>query len=105
MRDTPAEPTLYTQDGCAESVDVRTWLVEHGVSFTERDAGSAPDAARALAATGIFATPLLVIGDDRVLGFQEQALAALLGGASPTIAGAGPETLPLPGSARDRDAG
>ena len=76
MPDTPAEPILYAQAGCAESAKARAWLVEHGVSFTERDAGSDPDAARALAATGTFATPLLVIGDDRVLGFRPEALAA-----------------------------
>lgn len=77
MPDTPAEPILYTQAGCAESAKVRAWLMDHGVSFTERDAGSDPDAARALAATGSFATPLLVRGDDSVLGYQERALAAL----------------------------
>jgi glutaredoxin len=78
MPDPPAEPILFTQAGCTESGQVRTWLVQHGVSFTERDAGSDPDAARALAATGTFATPLLVIDHHGVLGFQEQALVALL---------------------------
>ena len=78
MPDTPAEPILYTQAGCAESAKVRAWLMDHGVSFIERDASVDPDAAQALAATGTFATPLLVLGDDRVLGFQKQALAALL---------------------------
>ena len=79
MPDTPAEPILYTQAGCAESGKVRTWLVAHGIPFSERDAGSDPLAAQALAATGTFATPLLVIGDDRVLGFRARALAALVG--------------------------
>ena len=78
MPETPAEPILYTQTGCAESVKVRAWLMDHGVSFIERDASADPDAAAALVATGTFATPLLVLGDDRVLGFREQALAALL---------------------------
>jgi arsenate reductase-like glutaredoxin family protein len=73
------KPILYTQAGCAESARVRTWLVEHGVLFCERDTSSDPAAAQALAATGTFATPLLVRGDDRVLGFRKQALAALLG--------------------------
>ena len=54
------------------------WRMDHGVSFIERDASADPDAAQALAATGTFATPLLVMGDDRVLGFREQALSALL---------------------------
>ncbi|MBA3450183.1 MAG: glutaredoxin family protein [Chloroflexia bacterium] len=78
MPEEPAEPILYTQAGCAESTKVRTWLRDRGISFTERDASSDPDAAQALAATGTFATPLLVIGDDRVLGFRPEVLARIL---------------------------
>ncbi len=78
MSKAPAESSLDVQDGCAQSATVRTWLSEHGIPFIERDAGSDPNAATALAATGTFATPLLVSGDTRVLGFQEQALATLL---------------------------
>ena len=80
MPDDPAEPILYSQAGCAESARVRRWLVAHGVSFSERDAGSDPAAALALAATGIFATPLLVIGDRTVLSPRPRILTALLGG-------------------------
>jgi glutaredoxin len=80
MPDKPPEPILYTQAGCAESARVRRWLVAHGVSFSERDAGNDPAAAKALAATGTFATPLLVIGDNRVLSPQPRILTALLGG-------------------------
>lgn len=78
MPDAPAEPILYTQVGCAETAKVRAWLMDHGVSFIERDAGSDPDAAQALAATGTFATLLLVIGETTVLGFQPDALAVAL---------------------------
>ena len=84
MPEEPGQLILYTQAGCAESGKVRTWLVEHGIPFIERDAGSDSDAARALAATGAFATPLLVMGHDRVLGFREEALAALLCGGAPS---------------------
>jgi hypothetical protein len=79
MPETPAEPILYTQADCAESAKVRSWLMDHGISFIERDAGADPDAAQTLAATGAFATPLLVIGAGRVLGFRPRALAALVG--------------------------
>jgi glutaredoxin len=79
MPDNPAEPILYSQTGCAESARVRKWLVAHGVPFTERDAGSDPAAAQALAATGTFATPLLVIGDNTVLSPRPRVLTALLG--------------------------
>ncbi len=57
---------------------VRAWLVNRGIAFTERDASGDSEAALALAATGIFATPLLVFGEANVLGFQPEAISALL---------------------------
>jgi glutaredoxin len=70
---------LYTQAGCADSRKVRTWLTEHGVAFRERNVTGDVEAARALAATGMFATPLLVAGETKILGFRPAALAAALG--------------------------
>ena len=71
-------PILYTQAGCAESARVRAWLTDRGIAFAERDASTDLAAARALYATGTFATPLLVVGDDKVLGYRPEALGALL---------------------------
>ena len=70
---------LYTQAGCTESAKVRAWLADHEVAFTGRDAGGDPDAARALAVTGTFATPLLVVGVAKVLGFRPEELTEALG--------------------------
>lgn len=72
------KPVPYTQSGCAESARIRTWLVEHGVRFAERDVGADPEVARDLYATGVFATPLLVVGTDKVLGFRRRALTSLV---------------------------
>ena len=74
-----ATPRLYTQTGCAESVQVRAWLRARDIPFVERDVTDDPAAARELAETGIFATPLLVAGVHRVLGFRPARLAAALG--------------------------
>ena len=74
----PTETILYTQAGCAESAQVRAWLTDHGIAHTERDASADPEAAAALAATGTFATPLLVVGPTTVLGFRPEALAVAL---------------------------
>jgi glutaredoxin len=71
------EPILYTQTGCAESARVRHWLTERGIPFIERNVSTDPEAAHALAATGTFATPLLVAGEAQALGFRPDALAAL----------------------------
>ncbi len=73
-------PTLYTQTGCAESVRVRDWLTKRAVAFSERNVSHDPEAAEALYATGIFATPLLLVGERRVLGFRPDALAEVLEG-------------------------
>jgi glutaredoxin len=81
--DTLGAPILYTQTGCAESAQVRTWLTDHGIRFRERDVSADSAATTALAATGIFATPLLVVGKSTVLGFRPRALAALLGNRDP----------------------
>jgi glutaredoxin len=78
MPETHAEAVLYTQAGCAESAQVRTWLTDHGIPFVERNASADPEAAAALAATGTFATPLVVVGEETVLGFRPAALAAAL---------------------------
>lgn len=78
MPETHAEAVLYTQAGCAESAQVRTWLTDQGIPFVERNASADPEAAAALAATGTFATPLVVVGEETVLGFRPAALAAAL---------------------------
>ncbi|MGI8644381.1 MAG: glutaredoxin family protein [Thermomicrobiales bacterium] len=69
---------LYTQQTCPESPKVRAWLVKHHIPFTERDVTTDIDAAKALYETGIFATPLLVVGETKVLGFRVEELADAL---------------------------
>ena len=72
-------PILYTAPTCPESPRVRTWLLEHDITFTERNVSTNIEHAQALYATGIFATPLLVVGDQHVLGYRPDQLARLLG--------------------------
>lgn len=78
MSDEARQPILFTQDGCDDSRRVRAWLAERGIPFVERNVTADPDAARALAATGTFATPLLVAGGRVVLGFRPAALVEAL---------------------------
>ena len=77
------KPILYTQTDCPESAaasfQVREWLTRHGVVFTERNVTGDLDAAKALYATGVFATPLLHVANVNVLGFRANELARVLG--------------------------
>lgn len=69
---------LYTQTGCADSADLRAWLQQHGIYFVERNVTDDPSAMAELAHQQVFATPLLVVGDQQFFGFQPAALAAIL---------------------------
>ena len=71
---------LYTQAGCEDSARLRAWLTERGVAFVERDVTTDPAAARALYEGGTVATPLLLTGNAKVLGFRPRELAAAVGG-------------------------
>jgi glutaredoxin len=74
-----APPTLFTRAGCPESTLVRACLRLAGVDFVEREVGSDGEAAAALAATGVFATPLVVAGDRAFLAYPRHKLAEALG--------------------------
>ncbi len=76
-REPDCDPILYTQPGCTDSAKVRAWLTEHGVRFTERPVTD-QEIAEELAATGVFATPLLVLGSTQVLGFHPELLATAI---------------------------
>ena len=75
---TAPTPILFTQTGCADSRKVRDWLTQHGIAFVERNVTGDIDAAKALMATGTFGTPLLVVGDEQVIGFRPEKLVAAL---------------------------
>jgi len=69
---------LYTHHGCADSRRVWEWLTARDVAFVERNVTGDLDAAKDLLEPGTFATPLLVVGDVRVLGYRPQKLGAAL---------------------------
>jgi glutaredoxin 3 len=68
------EVTLFTHAGCPDSPWVREWLERHGIRFTERSLDDDPGAVEELSQTGLFVTPLLLVGDQRVVGFRRDRL-------------------------------
>ena len=71
--------TLFTQAGCEESTRARACLISSEVPFVERNVTPDPETAHALLATGLFATPLVVAGDQAILVTRPRALAQRLG--------------------------
>lgn len=68
---------LFTANACPDSPRVRDWLRQHGLHFTERSLDDDPAAVEDLVQTGLFVTPLLLAGDQRVVGFRPQRLKEL----------------------------
>lgn len=71
--------TLFTQDGCADSARARACLTLAGVPFIERNVSHDDAAAGALAATGLFATPVVVADGRPRLAAPRQVLPQALG--------------------------
>lgn len=69
---------LFTQTGCADSGHVRDWLAARNIPVVERNVTDDPDAMADLAAQPFFATPLLIIGQQIILGYRPQAIEAAL---------------------------
>jgi glutaredoxin len=74
-----APVTLFTQDGCPDSARVRACFRRSRVPFVERNVTGDPEAARALLATGVFATPLTLAGGRPIVGARLQHLADAVG--------------------------
>ncbi len=71
--------TLFSQARCPDSARVRACLLGGGVAFIERNVTGDLDAARALMATGTFATPVVLAGDRVVAGVRLVELARTIG--------------------------
>lgn len=57
----------------------KAWLSEHDVEFEDRNITQDPEAMAELQALGYFTTPVTIIDDQEVVGFNREQLAELLG--------------------------
>jgi len=69
---------IYTRVGCADCEREKELLSRKGVAFEERDLGADKKYADELTAMGINVTPVTLIDDELVVGFEPQEIEALL---------------------------
>jgi glutaredoxin len=72
------EIIVYTQPGCHACALVTEWLAARGLAFTERDIRADADALATVQALGALSTPVTVIGEGAVIGFNRRKLESLL---------------------------
>lgn len=71
--------TVFTQTGCPPCAQVKEFLFRYGFAFTERNIRTDPTAVEELRQLGAMMTPVTVIGDEVVMGYDEFRLRDALG--------------------------
>lgn len=74
-----ADIVVYTMTGCPHCAGVKEFLKEKGIEFTERNVIEDESALKELREMGFSGTPVTLVGDESVLGFDRAKLEAALG--------------------------
>ncbi len=74
--------TLYSSRGCTHCRQARRYLQQAGLRFREFDVQRDPRALKAFTQLGGRGVPLIMIGEQRIDGFDKRRLDRLLAGDS-----------------------
>jgi glutaredoxin 3 len=69
---------VFTSPSCHSCHAAVTFLSQRGLTVEERNIAEDPDAARDFGRYGYAATPIIVVGDEVVVGFNRRRLETLL---------------------------
>lgn len=69
---------LYTKQHCPQCMLVKRFLDEHQCSYEEVKVDENPIALAQLKAQGIQQVPVLITGEEKIVGFNPQALQKLI---------------------------
>jgi len=76
--DAKTDVVMYATRTCGYCAKAREHFRARGVRWDERDVETSAQAAREWKALGGVGTPVIVIGDERIVGFQPQRIDAAL---------------------------
>ena len=71
--------TVYSSDSCGYCRMAKEFLKENGVSFTEKNINTDPQARREMEGMKAEGVPIIVVGDEVIIGFNKPRLEALFG--------------------------
>lgn len=74
-----ADVTIYSSNTCPYCVSAIEYLNEKGVEFTEKNINEDPNARKELMARGHMGVPVILVGDEEIVGFDKAKLDQLLG--------------------------
>ncbi|MDO4779102.1 MAG: glutaredoxin family protein [Tissierellia bacterium] len=70
---------VYSSETCPYCVAVKKFLTEKNVEFEERNVTTSAEARNELIAKGYRGVPVVVVGQEEIVGFDQPRLTALLG--------------------------
>lgn len=71
--------TVYTSNTCPYCVAAKDFLTENNVEFEEKNVTESLDCREELLSKGYRGVPVLVIGDEEIVGFDQKRISELLG--------------------------
>ena len=69
---------LYSRQGCGYCKSARAYLRQRGIGFTDIDVESSEQAAAEYRSLGALGVPIFVLGNRKMLGFDETSMDAFL---------------------------
>lgn len=70
---------VYTSDTCPYCVAAKDFLKEKNVDFEEKNVTQSADARNELVGKGYRGVPVIVVGDEEIVGFDKNRLSDVLG--------------------------
>lgn len=70
---------VYTSETCPYCVATKEFLKENNVEFTEKNVTSDETARNELIEKGYRGVPVIVVGEEEIVGFDKNRLSSLLG--------------------------
>lgn len=70
---------IYTSETCPYCVAAKNFLKENNVDFVEKNVTHSEDAKNELIEKGYRGVPVIVVGDEEIVGFDQKRLTELLG--------------------------
>ena len=70
---------VYTSETCPYCVAAKEFLAENNVEFEERNVTSSEKARNELIEKGYRGVPVIVVGEEEIVGFDKNKLTSLLG--------------------------
>jgi glutaredoxin-like protein NrdH len=74
------EIVVYTMTGCQHCAGVKEYLAEKGIEFTERNVLEDDEAMADFRELGFRGTPVTLIGEEAIVGFDRAKFDELLSG-------------------------